>query len=228
MLEIFREIPLARIEFPDHNTQQSWANASAAREPNAPKIAFFLDGKNYDVQEPTSSDIQNAYYNGWLHSTYVTGVLLYGVDGTLVWGHHNFPGSWNDGEMSKPLQEMLQQPGVLAPGVAVAADSAFPVSNVNFQRIVTPLKKGDLARASPQYREAMIVVSNAITSLRQAAEWGMGSAPKVYHTLMLPLPFDPQLRARRLAVIYRLYNYRVRTTEISQIRSVFQPTQALD
>ncbi|KAH9181972.1 hypothetical protein AeNC1_016051, partial [Aphanomyces euteiches] len=219
------DIPEARIEFPDHQTQQSWADASSELEPNSPRVAFFLDGKNYGVQEPSSRDIQNAYYNGWLHSTFVTGVLLYGVDGTLVWGQNNFPDSWNDSEMSRPLQELLQRPGILAPGVCVAADSAFPVSDGNFGRIVTPLKKGDLERASTDCQEAMVIVSNAITSLRQAAEWGMGYCPKVYRTLMLPLPYNPQVRARRLAVIYRLYNYRVRSTGISQIRSVFQPTQ---
>ncbi|KAG9405294.1 hypothetical protein AC1031_004400 [Aphanomyces cochlioides] len=213
-----RDIPEARIQFPNLETQQSWADSCCFREPNAPRVAFFLDGKNYDVQEPSS----------WLHSTFVTGVLLYGVDGTLVWGQHNFPASWNDSEMSRPLQELLQSPGVLAPEVCVAADAAFPVSKENFGRIVTPLKKGDLERASTDCQDAMIVVSNAITSLRQAAEWGMGSASKTYRALLLPLPYNPQIRARRLSVIYRLYNYRVRSTGISQIRSVFQQTQVVD
>ena len=42
-----------------------------------------LDGKNYNVKAPTAIDMQNAYYNGWLHCTFVTGTLLFGVDGTI-------------------------------------------------------------------------------------------------------------------------------------------------
>ena len=33
---------------------------------------------------------------GWLHCVFVTGVLLFGVDGTICWARHNCPGSWND------------------------------------------------------------------------------------------------------------------------------------
>ncbi|KAF0704829.1 hypothetical protein AaE_014738 [Aphanomyces astaci] len=124
--------------------------------------------------------------------------------------------------MSRPLIELLRKPGVLAPGVCVAADTAFPVKDGN-RSIVTPLKSGDIDKTSPVLRAAVERVSNAITSLRQAAEWGMGSAPIVYRTLGLPLPYSPTVRARRLSTIYRLYNYRVRSTGISQIRSVFQP-----
>ncbi|ETV63913.1 hypothetical protein H257_19160 [Aphanomyces astaci] len=101
--------------------------------------------------------------------------------------------------MSRPLIDLLKKQGVLAPGVCVAADTAFPVKNGNYS-IVTPLKSGD--------HEAVTRTSNAITSLRQAAEWGMGSAPNVYRALALPLPYNPSIRARRLSTIYRLYNFR--------------------
>jgi len=67
----------------------------------------FIDGKNYRVQEPTNSDIQNAYYNGWLHCVLVTGTMCFGVDGTIVWARLNCPGSWNDGETSRSFREKL-------------------------------------------------------------------------------------------------------------------------
>lgn len=58
------------------------------------------------------------------------------------------------------------------PGTGVAADSAFPVSQGAVGKIVTPLKDGDLDRASPECRLALIALHNTITSLGQAAEWG--------------------------------------------------------
>ncbi|EGZ17943.1 hypothetical protein PHYSODRAFT_501639 [Phytophthora sojae] len=49
----------------------------------------------------------------------------------------------------------------------------------------------------------------------------MGCASKFYRQLLLPLPFDPARRSVRIFNIYHLYNLRVRSTGISQIRSVF-------
>ncbi|EGZ26553.1 hypothetical protein PHYSODRAFT_467875, partial [Phytophthora sojae] len=158
---------------------------------------------------------------GWLHSVKVTGVLCYGFDGILIWGKHNFPGSWNDGEMSRQLQRLVADPSKPIEGGCCATDSAFPVSDTCRKRIVTPLQDGDLERASPECRAGLLVMSAAITSVRQAAEWGMGCAPKCFRRLQLLLPFDPDKRARLLWNIYHLYNLRVRTTDISQIRTVF-------
>ncbi|KAI9908219.1 hypothetical protein PsorP6_003012 [Peronosclerospora sorghi] len=93
-----------------------------------------------------------------------------------------------------------------------------------FVRIVTPLKDGDLLRAVSQgANEAEVErVTSAITSIRQAAEWGMGAVDRVFRRLFGLLPFDPVVRRRRLANIHHLHYLRVRMTSISQIRTVFQ------
>ncbi|KAE9142524.1 hypothetical protein PF004_g33123 [Phytophthora fragariae] len=88
-------------------------------------------------------------------------------------------------------------------------------------RILTPLKDGDIERLHPSLRSSARTLHNAITSVRQAAEWGMGSVQKVYSRLNLPLPYDPVLRGLRLNNMFRLANYRVRTVGISQIRTTF-------
>ena len=87
---------------------------------------------------------------------------------------------------------------------------------------MTPLKEGDLERSHPGARPALVRLSTSITSLRQAAEWGMGSVEKVYQRLQLPLPYNPSIRRRRLMVTHHLFNYRVRTTGISQIKAYFE------
>lgn len=88
-------------------------------------------------------------------------------------------------------------------------------------RILTPLKDGDLERIQPALRSAARTMNNAILSVRQAAEWGMGSVEKVYSRLLLPLPYDPEVRGMRLGNLFRLFNFRVRSVEISQIRTTF-------
>ncbi|KAE9345083.1 hypothetical protein PF008_g8917 [Phytophthora fragariae] len=88
-------------------------------------------------------------------------------------------------------------------------------------RIFTPLKDGDLERILLSLRVSARTLHNAITSVRRAAEWGMGGAPKVYSRLNLPLPYDPKLRGLRLDNWFHMANYRVRTVGISQIRTTF-------
>ncbi|KAE9090243.1 hypothetical protein PF010_g18662 [Phytophthora fragariae] len=48
------------------------------------------------------------------------------------------------------------------------------------RRILTPLKDGDLERLWSSLKSSARTIHNAITSVRPAAEWGMGSVQKVY------------------------------------------------
>ena len=97
----------ARIEWPSIVDQRRMARLVASRCQLIKGRWGFIDGKNRRVQKPTASDKQNAYYNGWLHSTLVTGTACYSADGVCVWAKLNCPGSWNDGDMSREFQEKI-------------------------------------------------------------------------------------------------------------------------
>ncbi|KAJ3099147.1 hypothetical protein HDU97_003445 [Phlyctochytrium planicorne] len=90
------EIKDAQIRWPSVTEQSQWAQWVNAKERHVKRRWGFIDGKNFPVQEPSVADIQNAFYNGWLHSVLVTGTVCFGADGTIVWCRHNSPGSWND------------------------------------------------------------------------------------------------------------------------------------
>ncbi|ETP23156.1 hypothetical protein F441_03681 [Phytophthora nicotianae CJ01A1] len=212
----------ARISWPSLGHQRRMAAWVHAREPLLDNIFGFVDGKNYRVMQPSRADIQNAYYNGWLHAVFVTGTICFGADGCILWAKHNCPGSWNDADTSLELREKLLDTRLCPDqSLGVVSDSAFPSSAAMRGRILTPLKDGDLDRLLPSVRSSARRLNNAITSVRQAAEWGMGSIEKVYHRLLLPLPYDPERRRLQLSNMFRLANYRVRTTGISQIRTIF-------
>lgn len=144
-----RELPDARITYSSKTQQLLWACKTQAEKPLMYGVWGFVDSKNYRVMASSSVDLQNAHYSGWLHAVLVTGTLCFGVDGTLVWGRHNCPGSWNDGETSRQLQLKLGDELLTVPGTGVAADMAFPVLKDLCGKIVTPLKGGDLERAPP-------------------------------------------------------------------------------
>jgi hypothetical protein len=143
------------------------------------------------------------------------------ADGLIIWYKLNVYGSWNDGEISRPFCEKLSDPVRNLIDHGVLSDSAFPVSKDMFKRIMTPCKDGDVEKSHPAARGGLLLMSNAICSMRQSAEWGMGAVSKVYRILLGKLSFNQAKRGRLLKVTAMLYNYRVRTTGISQIRSYF-------
>jgi hypothetical protein len=222
LLKTFRNhFPYARSKWPTKEEQEYFANLVSAQYPLIKGRWGFIDGKNYKVQKPSSADLQNAMYNGWLHATLVTGCFCFRVDGTVAWGEHNIVGSWNDGDISRDFQLKLLNDEINIPDFGVLSDSAFPVSGHLYRRIMTPLKEGDIEKVPPECVQGCLLVSNQITACRQACEWGMGAVEKVYRRLLLPLPYNPIKRGVMLTNIYTLYNFRVCHTGISQIRSVF-------
>jgi hypothetical protein len=74
--------------------------------------------------------------------------MLFGVDGCIAWGRHNFCGSWNDGETSREFQYRLMNEEKNLPGHGVLSDSAFPVGKHLVGRIMTPPKDGELDRVT--------------------------------------------------------------------------------
>lgn len=110
-------------------------------------------------------------------------------------------------------------------GFFLIADTAFPKlgQGVN-QKIKTPLKAGARIRGTRQARQQKIEYSNAITSARQAVEWGMRALQGCFARLRLPLDVnDPAGRMRLLETCLRLHNVRTRMIGINQIRSVYMP-----
>ncbi|ETV82642.1 hypothetical protein H257_05217 [Aphanomyces astaci] len=145
------------IRYPSKPHQRGWAVMVNRDEPLVRGVWGFLDGKNYRVKAPTAPDLQNA---------------------TIVWGRHKFVGSWNDVDTSSPLRAKLLDEMLTLRGHGVVSDSAFPVSRSMLGKIRTPLKDGDLDCASPECRAGLSHMSATLTSVQQAAEWGMGTTEK--------------------------------------------------
>ncbi|KAI9916134.1 hypothetical protein PsorP6_018002 [Peronosclerospora sorghi] len=213
----------AEVCWPTAREQVEWGRMVENREPLVTKKFGFIDGKNYQVHQPSRAEVQNAYYNGWLHSVLVTGTLDFGVDCCIFWMKHNCQGSWNDRETRWEFRQKLCDPFFTLKKHGVLSDSAFPVSGVMSGKIVTPLKWGDLERAVRMggNEEAIRQIQNAVTSILQAAEWGMGAVGKAFPRLLNTLPWNPDVRRVLLDNIHRLYNYRVRMSFVRQIRNVF-------
>ncbi|ETV65047.1 hypothetical protein H257_18173 [Aphanomyces astaci] len=68
-----KAMPDAAICWPTFDQQVVWAQATEAREPLVTGVFAFVDGKNLPVREPSSSDLQNAQYNGCLMGNGICG-----------------------------------------------------------------------------------------------------------------------------------------------------------
>eukprot|EP00808_Paulinella_micropora_P030807 g37300.t1 len=67
------------------------------------------------------------------------------------------------------------------------------------------------------------ILHNIVTSVRQSAEWGMGSLQKQFPRITLPLPHNADKRDLVLECCFRLYNFRNRMGGRNQIRTSFDP-----
>ena len=168
LLLTLKSIPEALIVWPSMDLQRFWAALVKRKEPLLKKKFGFIDGKNYRVQKPSDAELQNAQYNGWLHSTLVTGVMCFGADGTIIWGRHNFSGSWNDGEMSRKFFDKLLDETITLQDHGVISDTVFPVTGPLQGRIVTPSKDNDLDRIALDLRGYIQNLSTVLTRCRQA------------------------------------------------------------
>jgi hypothetical protein len=59
-----RSLPSANFRWPTLEEQPDWARRVEAKYPLLKGRWGFIDGKNYKIQKPSRSDIQNAMYNG--------------------------------------------------------------------------------------------------------------------------------------------------------------------
>ncbi|ETP27814.1 hypothetical protein F442_22901 [Phytophthora nicotianae P10297] len=149
----------------------------------------------------------------WLHGVFDTGTICFAEDGCIIWSRHNCRASRNDSDTSLGLRAKLLDPKFCPVSrMNVVSDSAFPCSTELTGRILTPLKDGDIDRILPSLRSGLCTLHNAITSVRQSIEWDMGSMQQPPQS---PAPYNPELRGLRIANIFRMSNYRVRTVVIS-------------
>lgn len=85
LLTILRKIPEAQIRWPRAvDEYQYLSSAIQERHPLLRGAFGFIDGLNLPVQAHGDDTIENATYNGWLHSHYVSNVLVFSPEGKIT------------------------------------------------------------------------------------------------------------------------------------------------
>jgi hypothetical protein len=85
LLKVLRRIPEGKISWPRQQAQfQKYADMINRRHGLLTHAFGFADGLNLPVETAGDMDVENAYYNGWTCSHYVSNVCTFAPDGTLL------------------------------------------------------------------------------------------------------------------------------------------------
>ena len=188
----------------------------AKREPGLPSVWSFVDGLNLTIESPSELDIQNAHYNGWLHYTACSSLLLWSADGLIRFATLNCPGSWHDSKIGTYgfYDAVRTQPC----GYHIAGDSAF---KTKLAGLLVVAKSSARRPADPRANLEWQKLQSALVSVRQCAEWGMGTFQATWKRTRTRLPYNPWYRKLLLETCVQLTNFRTLHVGLNQIKTVF-------
>ncbi|KAG9078768.1 hypothetical protein FS749_009172 [Ceratobasidium sp. UAMH 11750] len=224
LLEFLKQIPEGVLKWPSPAQMSDYSKLINARHPAIDGTFGFVDGLKLPVANSGNPQVENANYNGWLHSHKINNVLVFAPDGCIIYATLNAPGSWHNARVAQDVYgELLNKTPT---GYFLIADMAFPkLRRGLLDKIHTPLKANtNLAHLTRAERDQAIKYSNSITSVRQAVEWGMRAIQGAFGRLKMPLDAnDTEWRRLLIETCLRMHNVRTRMVEINQIRTVYMP-----
>ena len=116
-VKMFRDNPLARVNIPSAEEIESFKEAFAARHPLLTDCWATMDGLKLYLQQSGNANIQEHYYNGWMHDHYVMSVFCFCPDGTIPIAFFIVPGLVHDsrvaeyGNIYDKLEDAFQSTG---------------------------------------------------------------------------------------------------------------------
>jgi hypothetical protein len=227
LLDILREVPEARIEWPSHDDIGENAARVNARYPPPPRpgggiVAVFawIDGVYLPIVTPTDETLQMYYYNGYRGYCGVNCLIVFDPTGCIIWASINHNGRTNDATISHQFAREILRKGHVPLGHTIAGDHGFYIrAFLDFYD--TPLTDYSERSDDALVLECQERFSAWLTIVRQAAEWGMGSLQKVFKRLTTPLPQDATKRATIIECTMRLHNLRTRRDGQNQTKTVY-------
>jgi len=181
------------------------------------------DGLKSLFQTDGNLDEQSMFYNGWTHDHYITNLFTFSTDGRIIHAVINAPGSLHDSSLATwgGLYDTLEEVHSRTGGKC-CVDSAFATNEAPhlIKSAQSPTGRED-ARGILQLQQA--------TSLRQAAEWGMGAIQSAFPKMKDRIKIEENGERRVvLHLLPLLYNCRLEHVGLNQIRNTCCPHWGAD
>ena len=87
LLETLREMPHAAIEWPQGDEFLELSGYVSMRHPLLQGVFGSIDGLKLPCQVSSDMEMENATYNGWLHSHFISSVIVFSSKGSCLHGH---------------------------------------------------------------------------------------------------------------------------------------------
>ena len=220
LLRSLKKCDKAQVKMPVGDVVGSYVDAIAAKYPRfgVLNVAFAIDGVKLPIEKSSSEAIQKAFYNGWTSGHYISNVFMFAPDGCIRAMVINAPGSMHDstvmeiGEMYDLLEVIHKEHGV-----AFCVDSAFCA------RFRPWLVKS--SQNPPDNASALDILLHAdATSVRQIAEWGVGTFQIAFPRMTERFSFEQRGEHRYMVnILERLFNLCANLVGINQIRTTYMP-----
>jgi hypothetical protein len=97
----FRDDLLVRVSIPSMEEIDSFKAAFAARHPLLIDCWATMDNLKLYLQQSRKGDIQERYYNGWMHDHYATSIFCICLDGRIPIAFFNIPGLVHDCQVAE-------------------------------------------------------------------------------------------------------------------------------
>lgn len=90
LLKVLRQMPHAAITWPRGDEFLELSGYVSMRHPLLQGVFGSIDGLNLPCQVSSDVEIENATYNGWLHSHFISSVIMFSSKGLCLLGHCHF------------------------------------------------------------------------------------------------------------------------------------------
>jgi len=96
LYKVLKEEPSARVEIPSVEEIRGYQDVVSSQFPVLNGTWCVVDGLKIPIQKSGDEAIQNAYYNGGLHSHFIGCIFVFSPSRLTVACTLNAPGSWHD------------------------------------------------------------------------------------------------------------------------------------
>ena len=219
LIKVLLKLQAARVTMPSEETVAEHMRRVEARHPALQNVYCVADGLKLYFESCDGLSEQSMFYNGWQHDHYISNLFVFSIDGQIISCVVNAPGSVHDstlaywGKIYDILEAMYERTGGIC-----CVDSAF-MANDDVPFLIKSAQDVSKARSADE----MVKMQQA-TSLRQAAEWGMRAIQGAFPRSKERFHYEENgERKVYVTLLCLLYNYRIETVGLNQIRTVYVP-----